>query len=79
MNKTMSIALDVCYDATTLEAVLFELSDGLASITCRIVQHAGPGGGWPVVRFAGSEADVEALVRRYDPIAYAELLEDRAA
>lgn len=24
------------------------------------------GGGWPVVRFAGSDEDVETLLRRYD-------------
>lgn len=78
MNE-MSIELDVCYDSTTLEALLFELSVDLESITYRVVQHAGPGGGWPVVRFVGTKADVEALVRRYDPHAYGELLEDRAS
>lgn len=30
-----------------------------------LIEH-GPAGGWPVVRFTGSRADLENLVKRYN-------------
>ena len=67
MSDTLiSLELDVAYD-DTLEQQLFDLALDLESITYRVVEPNGPGGGWPVVRFAGSEGDIRSLVARYSP------------
>lgn len=59
--------LDVAHGSDTLDYVCDELTLGL------LVQHsvlieAGPGGGWPVVRFTGPRNQLEELLNRYDGV-----------
>lgn len=61
-----TIELDFAYDEDDLATALFNTLNGI-DVTYKIVNLAGPGGGWPVIRFTGAEeALTELLVGPYD-------------
>lgn len=57
-----TIDLDVAYeeDEGTLDEALRRLGEEFSLLTT-VVTERGPGGGWPVVRFCGAEADVRRM------------------
>ena len=63
------VDLDFAYDEDTVEEALarFLGMNGLAgTITTYVVDPAGPGGGWPIVRFFYSTpADLDRLLDAY--------------
>lgn len=68
-DAVAAMELDVAYgwedETMTLECVLNELVDG-TRVTTTVVQEHGPAGGWPVVKFEGTLADLQVVERRMD-------------
>jgi hypothetical protein len=61
-----TIELDlVIHEGEKTEWVADDLAEGL-DVTYHVVAAHGPAGGWPVVEFTGSDADIKQVQRRYD-------------
>jgi hypothetical protein len=57
------IEMDIAWDSWgSLENYLIETGKEFPSIYARIVEENGSGGGWPVVEFVGTEADLRAFL-----------------
>lgn len=62
-TKTKTTELDVAYDDTLEDALATIPAD--IKVTYRVTVANGPGGGWPVIEFHGTSADLERLVREW--------------
>lgn len=62
----ISVDLDIAYDweFETLQGVLRGIEDAF-TVTAETLRVAGPGGGWPLVRFTGGQQSVSNLVEWY--------------
>lgn len=64
MSESAKMELDVCWDGyESLAAALKDLVNDLSVVTEVVTEH-GPAGGWPIVRFTGSAADL-AVVKQH--------------
>lgn len=62
------VDLDVVVnEGETIEVVCSELATGLL-IQHSVLIDAGPGGGWPVVRFTGPRGQLDELLNRYNGV-----------
>lgn len=61
-DEPKSIELDFAYDEDDLAEALVRALEGL-DVTYRIEKLRGPGGGWPVIRFNGTDRELRKLLR----------------
>ena len=64
-RSATTIELDVVAEPTLADAIC-ELVAGDPAIRAEVVEESGPGGGHPLVRFAGPAAAIAALIARYE-------------
>jgi hypothetical protein len=61
------IELDtVVEDDETTRDVVNRMINGLPDVTATIITEQGPGGGWPLVAYEGSEVDLAIVQIRYE-------------
>lgn len=59
-----TLQLDVAHEEDTVEEALATIPADIG-VTHEVVDPNGPGGGWPIVEFTGSDEAIERLVREW--------------